>query len=74
MAALRDVLAQCPGLFERGVPVRLIEEPVNGLVARPLTPDSLLMVTYQACRPYVLKKSEDGSFREVDAIMPVTWP
>ncbi|MGE0701709.1 MAG: hypothetical protein AB7O57_21610, partial [Hyphomicrobiaceae bacterium] len=70
VAALRDVLARHPGLFERGLPVRLVEDKSHGAVARPVTPEGIVLLAHQACRPYVVKRQEKGPPIEADAAMP----
>jgi hypothetical protein len=70
VAQLRDVLACSGRLLERGMPVILIEEPGCGLVAKPVSPDLLLLIAHEVCRPFVLKRSEKGEIIEVDAPMP----
>ena len=62
--ALRDILSGAGRLYNRGVPVRVVFEPVQrGFVAQAMTPDSLVLMAHDVCRPRVVKKDGD----EVDA-------
>ena len=66
VTALRDILARAGGLYDRGVPVRLsFDQTQRGAVAQRLTPEILVMMTHEICRPYVLK-----DVGEVDARLP----
>lgn len=70
VSAVREILRQNGGLFERGVPVSLAYDQVQrGTVAQPLTPDGLVRHTHSVCRPY-LRKLKDGATIEVDARLP----
>jgi hypothetical protein len=70
VAALRDLLAEAGGLYERGVPVRLAFDQIQrGTVAQVMTPDGLVLTTHTFCRPYALKASQDGTV-EVNARLP----
>ncbi len=71
LPALRDILAAAGGLYDRGVPVRLVYDLIqHGMVAHTLTPDGLVFMTHTVCRPYVLKVKQDGIACEVDARLP----
>src|SRR5215208_2108993 len=71
VAALRDLLARASGLFDRGVPVRLVADQMqDGATAQVITPDGLVLRAHQICRPYVLKQKGDGTIFEVDARLP----
>jgi hypothetical protein len=71
VAALRDLLADAGGLYERGVPVRLAFDQIQrGTVAQMMTPDALVLMAHTICRPYVLKERRDGAVDEVDARLP----
>jgi hypothetical protein len=53
VAALRSILRQTGGLYDRGIPVRLvIDNMQHGVVAHALTPELLVVLTHQICRPY----------------------
>jgi hypothetical protein len=70
VAALRDILAEAGGLYDRGVPVRLaFDQMQKGTVAQMLTPHALVLMAHGVCRPYV-RKPKDGSITEVDARLP----
>jgi hypothetical protein len=70
VAALRDILARAGGLYDRGVPVRLAFDQIQGgVVAQVLGPDVLVLVAHEACRPYAWKK-RDGVLVEVDIRLP----
>jgi hypothetical protein len=71
VAALRDILADTGGLYDRGVPVRLVFDQIqHGMVAQVMTPDSLVLTAHAVCRPYVLKRRPDGTVTEADARLP----
>jgi hypothetical protein len=71
VASLRDLLAGAGGLYDRGVPVRLaFDQMQRGTVAQMMTPDALVLMTHQICRPYALKAMRDGAVDEVNARLP----
>ncbi len=71
VAALRDILRERGGLFDRGVPVRLtLDQIQGGAAAKVMTPDGLVLLAHMVCRPYALKVKQDGSITEVDARLP----
>jgi hypothetical protein len=71
VAALRDLLADAGGLYDRGVPVRLAFDQIQrGTVAQMMTPDALVLMTHKNCRPYVLKARQDGTIAAVNARLP----
>ncbi len=52
--ALRDILSDADGLYDRGVPVRLAFDQIQGgTVAQVMTPDALVLLAHTVCRPYV---------------------
>jgi hypothetical protein len=64
VAALRDILADAGGLYDRGVPVRLVKDQMlNGVVASELTQDALIMYAHSVCRPYFLTKNGESPVR-----------
>ena len=68
VAALRDILSKAGGLYDRGVPVRLAFDQIQGgTVAQVMTPDALVMMAHSVCRPYVLKEKKDGTVVEANA-------
>jgi phage/plasmid primase-like uncharacterized protein len=68
--ALRDILSEAGGLYDRGMPVRLASDQTQGgTVVQVMTPDALVLWIHQVCRPYVLKKRKEGTI-EVDARLP----
>jgi hypothetical protein len=70
VAALRDILSEAGRLYDRGVPVRLAFDQIQrGTVAQPMSPDALVLMTHEVCRPYVLK-TKDGKLTEADARLP----
>jgi hypothetical protein len=72
VAALRDILSDVGGLYERGVPVRLaFDQMQRGTVAQVMTPDALVLKAHSVCRPYILKKAKKGGkFSEAHARLP----
>ena len=57
VAALRDILAASGNLYDRGVPVRLAADQMQGgTVAQVMTPYGLVRVAHELCRPYAIKK------------------
>ena len=70
VAALRDILAEAGGLYDRGVPVRLAYDQIQkGTVAQMMTPHALVLMAHGVCRPYA-RKPKDGTIIEVDARLP----
>ena len=58
--ALQDILAESGALYDRGVPVQLAFDAIEGLsVAHALTPDALVLTTHGAWCPYVQKTQRD---------------
>lgn len=50
---LRDILSCAGRLYDRGVPVRVIfDEHQKGHVAQTMSPDTLVRIIHQVCRPY----------------------
>ena len=73
VAALRDILSRAGGLYDRGVPVRLAFDKIQGgTVAQVMTPDALVLVSHIVCRPYVLKE-KDGAVIEANARLSRTF-
>ena len=73
VAALRDILSHVGGLYERGVPVRLAFDKIQGgTVAQVMTPDALILMSHIVCRPYVLKE-KDGAVIEANARLSRTF-
>jgi hypothetical protein len=71
IAALRDILADAGGLYDRGVPVRLaFDQTQRGTVAQVMTPDALVLMAHMVCRPYVVNLKKDGMLSESDARLP----
>jgi hypothetical protein len=71
VARLRDILATSNVLYDRGVPVRIAFDQRQGrMVAQPMTPDVLVLVAHEICRPYSLKTMPDGTVCEIDARLP----
>ena len=72
VAALRDIFAAHGGLYDRGVPVRLVYDQMEqGTVVQVITPDGLVLMAHEKCRPYVLKPNKkDDTVDEVDAPLP----
>ena len=70
--ALRDLLSDSREFFERGVPVRLTNDQVcGGKKAQILSPDLLVMIAHQICRPYTSKELSDGSIVEKHTRLPL---
>ena len=73
VAALRDILAEAGGLYDRGVPVRLAFDQIQkGTVAQVMTPHALVLMAHRVCRPYA-RKPKDGTIIEVDARLPTRF-
>jgi len=73
VSALRDIVSHAGVLYDRGVPVRLaIDQIQGGTVAQVMTPDALVLMVHTVCRPYVLKE-KDGATVEVDARLSRTF-
>jgi hypothetical protein len=70
VSALRDVLSDRGGLYDRGVPVRLVfHQMEKGMVAQVMKPDLLVLRAHQVCRPYALKETKNGLI-EVNTALP----
>ena len=80
VAALRNLLADAGGLYDRGVPVRIAyDQAQKGMVVQMLTNYGVVMRAHQICRPYALKL-KGGVLLEVDvglstsiALMYLDW-
>ena len=72
VAELRKILAaQTNLIYERVFPVRLaFDQLQDGVIAVQMTPDAIVLLAHDVCRPYALKKLPDGSVVEVDARLP----
>src|SRR5690349_13546043 len=65
-----DVLAGADQFYDRGVPVRLIHDQMErGIVAQPMTPESVIMAVHRVCRPFEIKV-KDGEEIEIDVQLP----
>ncbi|MDT8277702.1 hypothetical protein RQ734_16650 [Roseomonas mucosa] len=72
VSSLRDVLATTGRIFDRGVPVRLAYDQMQGgMVAQPLTPDAVVLEAHRSSRPYTLRE-KNGEVTEVNACLPRT--
>ena len=71
VAALRDVLAATGYLFDRGMVVLVAHDRITGgRVAHPLSPESILRLAHQSCRPFTKRTGKEGVVQEVDAPLP----
>jgi hypothetical protein len=71
VAGLRDILACSGQLYDRGVPVRLaFDQMQGGTTAQIVTPDGIILMAHAVCRPYSIKAKSDGNISETDARMP----
>src|SRR4051812_41717100 len=71
VAALRNILADAGQLFDRGVPVRLIFDQIQGgAAAQMMSPDGLVLMAHTVCRPYALKEQRDGTVKEINVRLP----
>jgi hypothetical protein len=67
VASLRDILARCGRLHDRGTPVRVVrDQTLGGFVAHELNTDSLTLEAHLVCQPYKVKDSG----LERDATLP----
>ena len=74
VAVLRDILSNASGLYDRGVPVRLAFDQIQGgTVAQVMTPDILILTAHTVSRPFILKEKQDGTVVEKDARLPRTY-
>jgi hypothetical protein len=70
VAALREVLASDPLVFDRGGAVRLVVDPASGTsTVRPLTPESVILLTHQLSRP-VKRIERAGQLIDVPVRLP----
>src|SRR5262245_53196515 len=71
LTALRNILADAGGLYDRGVPVRLaFDQLQQGMIAQVVTPDGLVLLTHAVCRPYVVKTNKGGAPSELNVRLP----
>jgi hypothetical protein len=71
VAALRDTLAESGGLYDRGVPVRMVfDQTKQGIVAQVMTPDAVVLTAHTISRPYIIKSKPDGTISEENARLP----
>jgi hypothetical protein len=69
--ALRDILADAGGLYDRAGPVQLVFDQLEGgMIAQSLSPDLLILKAHLVCRPYAKKQQRDGSIIEVEVCLP----
>ena len=71
VAALRNILADAGLLFDRGVPVRLTFDQIQGgAAAQIMSPDGLVLMAHTVCRPYALKQQKDGTIKAINVRLP----
>lgn len=71
VADLRDVLAESGEIFDRGVPVRLVQDAQLGtLIAHPMTAEAVVLIAHTRCRPYLMKTGTDGVSAPRDCALP----
>jgi len=69
--AIRDALRRSGTVYERGVLVRLaLDRMQGGVVAQPLTPESVMREVHRLTRPVRLSAKQDGKSEEVPAALP----
>jgi hypothetical protein len=76
VAALRDILSDSGGFYDRGVPVRLAFDQIKqGIIAQAATPDSIVLAAHRICRPYVskAKAEENARLPRTFAVMYLDW-
>jgi hypothetical protein len=80
VAALRDILSRAGRLYNRGVPVRVAFDAIQrGMVAQVMTPDGLVLMAHEVCRPYVVKIKDgvpvetDARLKRMFAVMYLDW-
>ena len=72
VAVLRDFLSDAGSLYNRGVPVSLAFDQIQGgTVAQIITPHALVRLAHTICRPYAVKMRVDGPAAEVNARLPL---
>ena len=75
VAALRNILADAGLLFDRGVPVRLTFDQIQGgAAAQIMSPDGLVLMAHNVCRPYALKQQKDGTIKAINVRLPRCLP
>lgn len=71
VADLRDILVAAGQVFDRGVPVRVASDQMQGgKVVEVMTADALVLMAHAVSRPYVQKVGKDGIEYEVEARLP----
>lgn len=67
---LRDAFADFGEFFDRGAPVRIVQDKAQGgAVAVKMDADAIVLIAHKLARPYAIKVKE-GSSLEVDARLP----
>jgi len=70
VADLRDILAQSDEFYDRGVPARLTQSKAGGAAIQILSPDVLILLAHQLCRPFEAKQAQDGCWTERNTRLP----
>ena len=69
VAALRNILADAAVFMTEECRPPAFDQIQRGMVAQAMTPDLLVLMVHEVCRPYALK-TKDGTVTEVDARLP----
>src|ERR1700746_3220090 len=64
---LREILTASGEFYDRGEPVGVIyDSSQGGSIAQPLTPDAIVLIAHQLCRPYSVKAAPNAERSEID--------
>ena len=70
VADLRDILAKSDYFYDRGVPVRMMQSKTGGAAIQILSPELLILLAHNLCRPFETKQVQNGSWTERNIRLP----
>jgi len=70
VADLRDILAKSDYFYDRSVPVRMMQSKTGGAAIQILSPELLILLAHNLCRPFETKQVQNGSWTERNIKLP----